>query len=380
MKNVVILGSTGSVGVNALKVLSRFPKQFRLLGMSAFHNLDLLTQQVKAFKPRYVALAAEHILEFKRKVSSRSLKILQAPEDLADLAALKTADIVILAIGGSAALLPFLSAVKAGKRVAPANKEALVMAGHLIRKEMKRSGAEIIPVDSEQSAIFQCLSDSSRKFLRKIFLTASGGALYNVPASRFRRLSINDVLNHPRWQMGRKITVDSATLMNKGLEVIEARWLFDVPINKIDVLIHREAVIHSMVEFCDGSILAQLGIPDMRLPIQYALTYPQRRPSALPAADFLALKQLTFNQPDLCKFPCLRLAIEAGCSSGTAPTVLNAANEVAVAGFLDERWSFIRIPQIVERVLGAHRSRQDPNLKEILAADAWAREEAWRRA
>jgi len=377
-KKVVILGSTGSIGINTLKVVERFPDKFKIVGLTAYNNFKLLQKQVQKFSPTHVAVSEEGIKQFKKQGFSRKIQILNVAEDLEQLVTLKGVDIVVIAMRGSAALKPFLSAVRAGKMVAPANKEALVVAGDLLMREARRNKATIIPIDSEQSAIFQCLDGRDRSELKKVFLTASGGALLNVSKSRFGKLTVRQILNHPRWKMGKKITVDSAMLMNKGFEIIEAMALFQLDIKQIEVVIHPEAIIHSMTEFQDGSIIAQLGIADMRLPIQYALTYPQRFKSGLGGVDFFKLGQLTFQKPDLKKFPALSLAIYAGRKGGTLPSVLNAVDEEAVEAFLSRRIRFSDIYKIVESVVHRHRIIKKPTLKGIIESDLWAREEAAR--
>ena len=376
MKNVVILGSTGSIGVNTLKVIERFPKDFKVIGLTAYNSIELLEEQIKKFRPKYVAVTEKGFAAIKSKWAAPGFKILDIETDLGFLVSLKEVDIVVIAMRGSAALLPFLSAVRSGKRVAPANKEALVIAGDILMREAKKSGAEIIPIDSEQSAIFQCLEGQNRRELKKIYLTASGGALLNVPKSKFNSISIKQILNHPRWKMGKKITVDSATLMNKGFEIIEALRLFDLSMDQIKVVVHPQAVIHSMVEFVDGSILAQMGVPDMRLPIQYALTYPRRLSSNLESVSFAQLKELTFMEPDYKKFPSLALAMTAAKKGGTYPAVLNASDEEAVEAFLEGRITFLKIYSIVERVFSKHQSVKNPTLADIKEADIWAREQA----
>jgi 1-deoxy-D-xylulose-5-phosphate reductoisomerase len=310
-----------------------------------------------------------------KKENSRT-KFFDVKKDLPELVAKADVDVVVIAMTGAAALEPFLAAVRAGKKVAPANKEALVMAGGILMKEARRHGAVIVPVDSEQSAIFQCLEGRDRKDLYQVHLTASGGALRALPRARHDKVSVRDILAHPRWKMGAKITVDSATLMNKGFEVIEAQRLFDLSIDKIKVLVHPEAIIHSMIEFVDGSILAQLGVTDMRLPIQYALTYPERLPVPLKRLDLVALKALTFEAPDLKKFPSLKLAYLAARRGGTAPAVLNAADEVAVDAFLKGSIKFTSIHTVVEKTLLKHVNVASPSLSDIQDADVWARYKA----
>ncbi len=376
MKRVAILGSTGSIGRNSLNVIKRFPKEFSVCGLSAYNNINLLETQARYFKPNIVAINNGNTADLKIKLNS-GIKIFDLDEGLKRIISQKETDIIVLAISGSAALLPLLEAVKAGKTVALANKEALVMAGSIIMKLAKKTGAKIIPVDSEQSAIFQCLNGRDRNDLKKIYLTASGGPLRTVAKSRFSRLSVRDILRHPRWKMGRKVTVDSATLMNKGLEVIEAMWLFDLKPEQIEVVIHKEAIIHSMVEFIDGTVLAQLGVTDMRLPIQYALTYPERRFCDLADLDLIKLGQLSFEKPDFKKFPCLELAFMAAKENGSIPCVLNAANEVCVKAFLEQEIKFSQISTVVEKVLARHKKISNPDLGEIISSDEWAKGETF---
>lgn len=376
MKKVVILGSTGSIGINALKVISRFSDRFQVVGLTACGNWEILASQVKAFQPKYAAIDQKFIPDLLSAVGKSKVKILNAQQDLPFLASLAEVDIVIVAVSGRIALEPFLSAAKAAKQIAPANKEALVIAGDMIMSAARKSGATVIPVDSEQSAIFQCLQGQNKAELEKIYLTASGGALYNIPSSEFDALTVNDILKHPRWKMGKKITVDSATLMNKGFEVIEAQRLFSVDIKQVEVVVHPQAIIHSMVCFRDGSILAQLGVTDMRLPIQYALTYPERWDSGLEALDFAKLGQMTFANPDLKKFPCLGLALDVAKEGGTLPAVLNAADEEAVEAFLKGRIRFSQIYKVVDKAVSAHKKINKLTLKVIQDTDVWARHHA----
>lgn len=380
MKRVAILGSTGSIGTNALRIISRYPKKFRVEALSADSNVKLLGEQIKRFAPRAVAVRdLDKARQLRRALGrrSRGLRIYEGEEGIWQLAEWKGSDIVLIAISGTAALIPTVKAIECKKQIALANKESLVTAGKIVMQLAKKKGVDIIPVDSEHSAIFQCLDGpKSRKYLSRIYLTGSGGSLRNVPRKDFDRLSKRDILNHPKWKMGKKITIDSATLMNKGLEVIEARWLFDAPVDNVEVLIHPEAIVHSMAEFVDGSVLAQLAFTDMRIPILYALTFPERYETSLPKVSFSAVKQLTFYKPDTRKFPCLDLAYEAIKKGSTYPCVLNASNEIAVRAFLDDKIKFSRIPKIIERVLLAHRAAKDPALEDILDVDRWAREEA----
>lgn len=374
MKKVAILGSTGSIGENTLDVISRFPEEFSVSGLSAFNNIDLLERQAKRFKPGVVAINKEKVSNLNSRLNS-GIKITNLEQGIKSIVSSKETDIVMMAISGSAALLPLWEAVKAGKTIALANKEAIVMAGSIIMKKARETGAKIIPVDSEQSAIFQCLNGRDTKALKKVYLTASGGPLKTLAKDKFSKLKVKDVLKHPRWKMGKKITVDCATLMNKGLEVIEAMWLFDLKPEAIEVLIHKEAIVHSMVEFVDGSILAQLGATDMRLPIQYALSYPERFLSNVAEIDFVKLKQLTFEKPNFKKFPCLSLAYKAAREAESLPCVLNAANEICVSAFLEEKINFTKIPLIIEKVLLSHKKITEPCLEDIICADKWARQE-----
>ncbi len=375
-KNIVILGSTGTIGVNTLKVIKRYADQFNVVGLTAFNNVSLLEKQINEFSPEIVAVGKEKLLKLKEKIVSKKIQLIEAETGLDIVASMKTADIIIIGMPGSAALAPFLAALRAGKRVAPANKEALVIAGEIIMKTAKKYGAEIIPVDSEQSAIFQCIDQQNKNEIKNLVLTASGGTLLNVPKSDFNKLSIDDILKHPRWKMGKKITVDSATLLNKGFEVIEARWLFDIDVKKIKVVVHPQAIIHSMVEFVDGAFLAQLGVTDMRLPIQYALTYPQRLPSGLKPMKFSDIKELTFQDPDMKKFPALALARYCIEKGGSLPCVLNASNEEAVDSFLRGEITFTDITKTVERVVLKHKKISKLNLNVIKDVDNWARLEA----
>lgn len=375
-RNILVLGSTGSIGVNTLKVIAKYPKQFCVCGISAYSNVSLLKKQIEEFKPKYVAVKNKFISKLKSEVSVRSVKYFDVDQDLEELVAKDDIEIIVIGMPGSAALKPFLKAVRLGKRVAPANKEALVIAGELLMSEACKYGAEVIPVDSEQSAIFQCLEGRDLSFLKRVHLTASGGALLNVPKSKFNELTVEQILNHPRWKMGKKITVDSATLMNKGFEVIEAMRLFNLDVSKINVVVHPEAIIHSMVEFVDGSVLAQLGITDMRIPIQYALTYPARLETGLPSVDFAKVKQLNFSNPDVKKFPLLEAAFEAARQGGTLPAVLNAVDEDVVEAFLAKKIKFTDINKIVEKVLRQHKIVQNPSLEQVFDADQWAREQA----
>ena len=366
VKRLAVLGSTGSIGQQTLDVVRALPEHFRVVGLAAGKNIDLLAEQVGEFRPQVVSCA----LADRSWLTGTGCEFV-LPEDIARH---PDVDIVVIATSGNAGLSPTLAAIKAGKNIALANKEALVAAGEIITAEAKRSGARILPVDSEHSAIWQCLNGEQQE-ARRIILTASGGPFRDYSMAQMKRVTVEQALKHPSWQMGRKVTIDSATLMNKGLEVIEAHWLFNMPIDDIRVLIHPQSIIHSMVEFVDGSVKAQLSYPDMRLPIQYALSYPDRIANPrLPRLDWSNLSRLTFEQPAPDRFPCLRLAIEAGKKGGTCPAVLSAADEVAVELFLSQRIRFVDMAHLIERVLEQHQGVSHPGLEEVMAADAWARE------
>jgi len=366
IKRVAVLGSTGSIGRQTLEIINALPDRFRIIGLAAGKNYDLLTKQISQFQPRFV--------HFEDKPQTRLSKAEYESLSLEEIASHPEVDIVVMATSGKWGLKPTLTAVKAGKRVALANKESLVMAGEIITTEAKRNGAQIMPVDSEHSAIWQCLKGEKQK-PTQLILTASGGPFYHYSPARLGEVTVEQALKHPSWRMGRKVTIDSATLMNKGLEVIEARWLFNIPFDSINILIHPQSIIHSMVEFIDGSVKAQLSYPDMRLPIQYALSFPRRLANPqLPRLDWKNLKELTFEPPGLNAFPCLKLAIEAGRKGGTYPAVLCGADEVAVELFLSQHIKFNDIARLVEQVLEVHKAISHPTLEEILAADNWARE------
>lgn len=380
MKRIAIFGSTGSIGSNTLEVIGHFPERFRVICLVANNDIDSLYRQVLRWQPKFIGVACEDAAtKLRRRLGAASkYKLFCGADGLESLSRQSQIDQVVLAISGAAALGPLLACLDSGKKVALANKEALVMAGSMVTDLAKKRGSLIIPVDSEQSAIWQCLEKADRQELKNIYLTASGGPLLRFSASRLKRVSPKQVLKHPRWNMGVKITVDSATLMNKGLEVLEAMFLFGVGASKIKVLIHPEAIIHSMVEFVDGALLAQLSATDMRIPIQYALSYPDRLENALPRVDFAGLRSLNFEKPDLNRFPCLGLAYRAGAMLGTMPAVLNAANEKAVEAYLAGRVDFMGIPRAIEKVMDKHKNNTRPDLGQILQADRWAREQAER--
>ncbi len=373
VKNLAVLGSTGSIGQQMLDIVRALPDHFRIIGLAAGSNHNLLFTQIQEFKPEYFYYA-------NYDTDGASFKAFLRPKymPMEELAAHPDVDIVVIATSGIAGLDAVLAAVQAGKTIALANKESLVAAGEIITAAAKKAKARLHPVDSEHSAIWQCLN-GEKQAPRRIILTASGGPFLDYPPERMANITVMQALAHPSWVMGKKVTIDSATLMNKGLEVIEVHWLFHVSIADVQVLIHPQSIVHSMVEFVDGSVKAQLSLPDMRLPIQYALSYPNRLPNAtLPAFDWSDFADLTFTQPDITKFPCLRLAIEAGTKGGTYPAVLCAADEVAVDLFLKERLRFIDIPVIVEKVLEKHDGVSHPSIEAIKAADNWAREEAFK--
>jgi len=367
VKQVAVLGSTGSIGRQTLEVISVFPHRFHIIGLAAGKNTALLAEQINEFQPRFVSYQD-------RKAGTRLTKAEYEFLSLEEIANHPQVDMVVMATSGKWGLKPALAAAKAGKKIALANKESLVMAGEIITTEAKLNGAQIMPVDSEHSAIWQCLEGETRKAGRLI-LTASGGPFLHYSSAQLDEVTPEQALKHPSWRMGRKVTVDSATLMNKGLEVIEAHWLFDMPFDNIKILVHPQSIVHSMVEFIDGSVKAQLSYPDMRLPIQYALSYPERLANPqLPRLDWENIKDLTFEPPDLDTFPCLKLAIEAGKKGGTYPAALCAADEVAIEFFLSGRIKFTDIARLVGQALEKHQAISHPTVEEIMAADNWARE------
>jgi len=376
LKKIAILGSTGSIGVNTLNVMRKLGKGYKITGISAQKNVDLLIKQIIEFRPAIVALGAEKAAqELKKRLRRfRPLpRIYEGTSGLIEFARNPVSDFLVSALVGAAGLLPTLAAIEAGKDIALANKEILVMAGDLIIKTAKKRGIKILPLDSEHSAIFQCLRAEKIKHVRRLILTASGGPFYKYKKSQLEKVTVKETLHHPTWQMGKKITVDSATLMNKGLEAIEASHLFGIDINRIDVLIHPQTTVHSLVELVDGSILAQLAIADMRIPIQFALTYPQRYPSRLQGLKLEKIAHLTFYKPNLKNFPCLGLALKAGRTGGTMPVVLNAADEIAVEAFLVGKIKLTDIPKIIESIMAEHKVNKRPSLKKILEINQWAR-------
>lgn len=374
MKNIVILGSTGSIGASTLDIVSKFPEDFRVVGLAAGSKASILAEQIRMFRPEVVALSSpEAANTLRNMIGNQSVEILEGEEGLCAVAGLSQGDLVISAIVGGAGLKPTLAAIKAGKTVALANKEPMVMAGQLMQEEARKHGVTIFPIDSEHSAIFQSMEGHRKTDIRRVILTASGGPFWDWEQSALSQVTPEQALKHPNWKMGAKITTDSSTLMNKGLEVIEAKWLFNLPPAQIEVVIHRESIIHSMVEYCDGSVIAQLGHPDMRTPISYAMKYPERVPLNPPALDLWKIGQLTFYQPDTDKFPCLQLAYNALADGNGLPATLNAANEVAVQAFLDHQIRFLDIPKIIAETMDAYRPSSLTTLEEILEVDRWAR-------
>jgi 1-deoxy-D-xylulose-5-phosphate reductoisomerase len=375
MRSISVLGSTGSIGCNVLNIVERFPRELSVEALAAKSNVELLARQIKQFRPALAVVFDEAgAAELKALIGPRAeVEIRYGDAGYLAAAAFDAVDITVTAMVGAAGLIPTLAAIDAGKTIALANKETLVMAGDLVMQRAAEKGVDILPIDSEHSAIFQCLQGERHDAVDKILLTASGGPFFTRSQAEFSQITLAEALNHPNWQMGKKITIDSATLMNKGLEVIEARCLFGVTHQMIDVVIHPQSIIHSMVAYHDGSVMAQLGIPDMKVAIAYALTFPERLPLQQPLPRFDASQPLTFEKPDLAKFPCLRLAFQSCETGGTLPAVLNAANEVAVQAFLDQSIRFVDIPSIVEQTMAAHCINSSPKLADIMDADRWAR-------
>ncbi len=379
-KKISIIGSTGSIGRSTLEVVRQFPDRFEVVALGAGANAALLFEQIMEFSPRMVSVmdarvasSLQNLLAGKR---DRFPEILYGAEGYCRVAACPESDMLVSAMVGAAGLLPTLSAIKAGKDIALANKETLVAAGEIVTRAAAENNVRILPVDSEHSAIFQALQGNHREALDRVLLTASGGPFFNKSRKDLETVSPEAALCHPNWSMGPKITIDSATLMNKGLEVIEAHWLFGVPLDRISVYIHPESVVHSMVEYLDGSVIAQMGVPDMKIPIAYALGYPERLPVKCPKLDLFSLQKLSFYPPDEEKFPCLRLAFDACRIGSTMPAVLNAANEIAVHAFLKKTISFYDIPKVIGEVMASHKPCEKLGLDAVLHSDAWAREEA----
>lgn len=377
MKHIIILGSTGSIGTNTLDIVQRFPEEFRVVGLTAGGNIEKLEEQIRAFRPEAVAVSTEAAAATLRaRCAGVPVEILSGEDGIAQVAAMPGAELVISAIVGAAGLVPTLAAIRSGKHIALANKEPMVMAGKLMQEEARKHGVRLFPVDSEHSAIFQSLEGHRIEDVRRLILTASGGALWTLTKTQLQDVTPERALRHPNWKMGSKITIDSATLMNKGLEVVEARWLFDIPESRIDVLVHRESIVHSLVEYEDRSMIAQLGLPDMRTPISYAMRYPERMPLDLPSLDLTEIGTLTFCKPDHDRFPCLRLGYESLRIGGSMPAAMNAANEVAVDAFLNGGIRFLEIADVIRQTMDAHAHRNVECLDDALEADRWAREKA----
>jgi len=376
-RRVAILGSTGSIGKSALDVISRLGRDFEVVALSADSSISCLAAEARFFRPKIVTVGNESLIPGIKKILPRGIRVLAGRDGLSEIVSRADVDIVVLAISGTACIEPLVKAIEYGKRIALANKEALVSAGPIIMELASRKKAELLPVDSEHSAIFQCIDRSGGCDISKIYLTGSGGPLLDVPKKDFDKLSSGRVLDHPKWKMGKKISVDSATMMNKGLEIIEAKYLFGIDDRAIEVLIHPEAIVHSMVEFADGSVLAQMGVPDMRTPIQYALTYPRRIKGAAGSVDFVRTASLSFRKPDNKKFPCIDMARSAARSGAYAPAVLCAADEEAVKRYLEGRIKFSDIPKVIEKVLARSKNKSKSSLTVdgVLDAVSWAKEE-----
>ncbi len=369
MKNIAILGSTGSIGTSSLDVIAQNPDRYRVSYLIANKNINLLEKQIAQYNPRGVAVIDDCAASVLQKLVNGTTEILTGLEGVEEIVQRDDTDIVISSLVGFAGLRPTIKAIKAGKTIALANKETLVVAGELIMTLAHENNVSIIPVDSEHSAILQCLIGEDPATVAKVILTASGGPFLNTPIERLETVTVDEALNHPNWKMGNKITIDSATLMNKGLEVIEAHHLFGIPADKIEVVIHPQSIIHSMVEFIDGSVKAQLGVLDMKIPIQYALTYPERTVSSFERVNFTRTGTMAFQEPDMKQFPCLRLALEAMQAGGTMPTVLNAANEIAVHAFLNNEITFMQIPAYIEQAMNDHTTIMNPSLHVIEETD-----------
>ncbi len=377
MKNITILGSTGSIGVSTLEIVSAHPDRFRVVAMTAGKNLELFSRQIKEFAPRLAVVASvDDVARLKDLCCGLDVSIMGGIEGLIAAATADETEMVVAAIVGAAGLVPTAAAIRARKDIALANKETLVTAGHLFMEMVAEYGVSLFPVDSEHSAVFQSIEGHRSTDIEKIILTASGGPFLNTPVEQLKKVSVRDALNHPNWSMGKKITIDSATMMNKGLEVLEARWLFDTCVEKIDVNIHPQSIIHSMVEYIDGCVIAQLGTPDMKAPIAYALSYPGRVSTGVKPLDLTALSGLTFFKPDMDKFPCLGLAYRAINAGESMPAVMNAANEIAVDAFLDGNIGFIQIAEAIERTMDAHTAHDLCSIDEVLKVDLWSREVA----
>ncbi len=378
MKNISILGSTGSIGMNALDVIKENPERFKVVALSAHRKVSTLKKQIDQFRPKIVSVVDQKSAHELEKIIDPSCEteILFGADGYRQVASIKEADMVVSSMVGSAGLLPTIDAIEAGKDIALANKEVMVMAGEIVVRKARMMGVNILPVDSEHSAVFQCLSGQRHDDIRRIILTASGGPFLNLSREELQNVTPEQALKHPNWKMGPKVTIDSASMMNKGLEIIEAKWFFQIDIDRIEVQIHPQSIIHSMVEYVDGSIIAQLGVPDMRMPIAYALSYPERIHRTEPCLDLPQAGRLEFFRPDPVRYPNLELAYDAARVGGTHPAVLNAANEVAVESFLKGDIRFIDMHEIIKEVISFHQTRQNPTIEDILSADRWARGKA----
>ena len=377
MKKLSILGSTGSIGVSTLEIVAAHPDRFQVIALTAGKNLELLASQIRQFSPRIAAVASEaDVPRLKELCDGLKVEILGGVQGLVTAATADETEMVVAAIVVAAGLVPTAAAIRAGKDIALANKETLVTAGHIFMEMVDAEGVKLYPVDSEHSAVFQSMEGHRRQDISRIILTASGGPFLNTAMEQLAGVTVHDALNHPNWSMGRKITIDSATMMNKGLEVIEAHWLFNTPMEKIAVNIHPQSIIHSMVEYVDGCVMAQLGMPDMKAPIAYALSYPERITSGIKPLDLTELNGLTFFKPDLEKFRCLALAYQSITAGQSMPAVMNAANEIAVEAFLDGRIPFMQISRVIESTMQAHPAHKISSIEEVLEADTWGRRTA----
>jgi 1-deoxy-D-xylulose-5-phosphate reductoisomerase len=378
LKNICLLGSTGYIGVNSLEIIRKNPDRYRIIALGAGENIDLLAEQIREFQPASAAVInADLARELKTRLNSGTkTEILWGTEGYTEIATLLQVDLAISAMSGSSGLLPTFAAISAAKDVALANKETLIIAGSVLMRESQQTGAQIIPIDSEHSAIQQSIQGHMRDDLRKIILTGSGGPFKDFPLGQLSTVTPEEALQHPNWRMGRKITIDSATLMNKGIEAIEAKWLFNVEIDQIEILLHPQSIIHSMVEYADGSVIAQLACPDMRIPIAYALSYPRHLRGELPSLDLLEIGNLSFEKPDKERFRCLELALTAGSIGRSMPAVLSGANEVAVDAFLGGRIGFLEIPRLIEETMDKHETFAINTIDEALEADRWAKSKA----
>lgn len=378
LKNICLLGSTGYIGTNALKIIRNNPDRYRIIALGGGRNIDLLLNQIKEFKPLFAVVINSHLAnELKSKLNNATnIEILYGTKGYSEIASLSDVNIAIAAMTGSVGLLPTFSAITAGKDVALANKETLVMAGSLLINESKKSGVNIFPIDSEHSAIQQSIQGHSREDLKKIILTGSGGPFKDSPIEKLSTVTPKEALKHPKWKMGRKISIDSATMMNKGMEAIEAKWLFNVEMDQIEILLHPQSIIHSMVEYMDGSIIAQLAPTDMRIPISYALSYPRHLKVELPSLDFLDIKTLSFERPDKKRFRCLYLALAAEKIGESMPAVLNGANEIGVNAFLEGKIGFLEIPQLIEKTMEKHETFPLNSIEQAIEADQWAKSRA----